>query len=204
LANKGAPFERLIAKQLSEWWTDGEDDSVFWRSQTSGARATSRAKKGLKTAGHVGDLCAVDERGRAFTLLITPELKRGYSKSATLSGPLDHDYARPLPRAAKDPRTIDQFIAQAEAASRRAGTPYWLVIHKRDKRQAVAYMPSTLFWWLKEVGAFRIRPLPLARLFYAAPGPRVMDVTAVQFDDFLAHVRPQHVKALLKKEKNRG
>lgn len=63
-AGKGQGFEREIAKALSLWLTAGASDAEVWRTVTSGARATSRAKqgKGSPRAQH-GDLCYVGDHG---------------------------------------------------------------------------------------------------------------------------------------------
>ena len=66
-ASKGSAFEREISKSLSLWYTEGERDDIFWRSSQSGGRATTRAKKGKKTAASYGDITALDNRGEPFT-----------------------------------------------------------------------------------------------------------------------------------------
>jgi len=75
---KGSKFERKICKQLSLWWTYGKRDDVFWRTQTSGARATQRAKKGKATPGQVGDITATETIASRLTTMFTFELKTGY------------------------------------------------------------------------------------------------------------------------------
>lgn len=78
MANKGSPYEREMAKRFSLWLSDGEHDDWVWRTSTSGARATSRAKKGKDTAASHGDLTHLDVRGAAFTGKVCVECKRGY------------------------------------------------------------------------------------------------------------------------------
>ena len=63
-SSKGATWEREFSKKLSSWWTCGERDDVFWRSTTSGARATTRAKQGLATSGQYGDIATQDPIGQ--------------------------------------------------------------------------------------------------------------------------------------------
>ena len=84
---KGSAFEREISKQLSLWWTEGERDDVFWRTNASGARFTARRKQGKSTEGQGGDITCTDPIGRALTDLFSIELKTGYSsKSKTKKG----------------------------------------------------------------------------------------------------------------------
>lgn len=136
---KGSQFERDVCKRLSEWWA-GKDADIFWRTAMSGGRATVRVRKGHATA-HAGDICAVDNRGRGFTKKITVELKRGYNK-ATVADLIDK------PPTAR-PQVLEQWIDQAATAAR-GRTPYWIIIHKRDRREAVVYFPHLL--WLKMFG----------------------------------------------------
>jgi hypothetical protein len=72
---KGASFERYISKQLSLWVSDGESDSLFWRSAMSGGRATLQFKKGIRNKTQAGDLTAIDVRGYNFNEKFTIECK---------------------------------------------------------------------------------------------------------------------------------
>ena len=47
MANKGSGFERQQCKQWSLWFTNNEDDSVFWRTDGSGGRAKTNASRKL-------------------------------------------------------------------------------------------------------------------------------------------------------------
>lgn len=133
---KGSSFEREVCKQLSLWWTGSKDDSCFWRTANSGGRATVRGRKGKKTQGHCGDICATGKVGSTLTKVFTFELKRGYNR-ASLSEIMDR------PKHLK-PSTYEQWIEQAEAAAERAGTPFWLIIHRRDKRECMVTYTSSL------------------------------------------------------------
>lgn len=75
---KGSQFEREIAKYLSKWISSGKSDAVFWRTDGSGARATTRAKQNKKTPNSYGDLCYIDEMGKSFIDYYLIEIKRGY------------------------------------------------------------------------------------------------------------------------------
>jgi len=139
---KGSQFERDVCRALSEWWSNGTRDDVFWRSSQSGGRATSRAKKGKKTAGQAGDVAATDPDGFLFTRTFTVELKRGYNRADPM-----HLLDR-TPKMAK--QGFEAFLDQAIAARQRDGTPYWLIVHKRDGRVPMAYFPTEFFkaWYI--------------------------------------------------------
>jgi hypothetical protein len=124
-SNKGSPFEREIARKLSLWWSDGQADDWFWRTAGSGGRATNRAKSGKSTANGGGDICAQTKEAQNLLDRVTFELKRGYN-TATISDLIDNDGG-----------VMAKFIEQARRSASLAGTPYWAVIHKRDRREAL-------------------------------------------------------------------
>ena len=64
---KGSHFERVFARQLSEWWTDGADKNIFWRTSGSGSR------HGI--AEQSGDICSIKQEGYSLTNAIYFELK---------------------------------------------------------------------------------------------------------------------------------
>jgi hypothetical protein len=60
---KGGAWERVVAKRLSLWITNGKSQDVFWRSAMSGGRATVARGK----VRQAGDICAVAEEGNEFS-----------------------------------------------------------------------------------------------------------------------------------------
>ena len=125
-SNKGSPFERDIARKLSLWLSSGVADDWFWRTAGSGGRATNRAKQGKATANGGGDICAQTKEAQELLNLVTFELKRGYN-TATVSDLLDIEGGG----------VMGKFIAQAKKSASLSGTPFWAVIHKRDRREAL-------------------------------------------------------------------
>lgn len=128
-ASKGSAWEREFAVNLSLWWSEGTADDWFWRVLGSGGRATNRAKRGKSTAGGYGDICATDHRGQGLLDLCCFELKRGYN-SVSMQDLFDKP---------KGPNTFDDFLVQVRSAASLAGTPYWFLIHKRDRREAMVW-----------------------------------------------------------------
>lgn len=131
--NKGNSFERLICKQLSLWWSEGKSDDIFWRTASSGGRSTQRAKKGKATKNHDGDIGCVDASGQPFLDLFILECKIGYSKESI------HDIIDAGPSSAKS--KILGWIEKLEMQRKRLGKPWWLLIHRRDRREPLAFMP---------------------------------------------------------------
>lgn len=80
---KGGSFEGEISKRLSLWFSDGEDESIFWRTSASGARATMRRKNNKDVQiDDFGDLKAESPLGKPLTDFFSIELKTGYAKKA--------------------------------------------------------------------------------------------------------------------------
>ena len=73
---KGSSFERHVSKKLSLWVTKNESDNVFWRSITSGARATMRRRFNKSTVNEqFGDITSTDSSSKFFTDTLCIECK---------------------------------------------------------------------------------------------------------------------------------
>jgi hypothetical protein len=150
---KGGGFEREMSKAFSSWWTKGERDDVFWRSSNSGGRATVRNRRRKTTFGQYGDMQATDPIGQPLIDLCTIEMKRGYRKS------VPGDF---LDKTEQNAQTgFEKFVIQARGDCEKAGSFSWLVISRRDRRQAMVAMPRPLWVALKDAGArlYQSRPL---------------------------------------------
>ena len=77
--SKGGNFEREISKILSLWFTEGKRDDIFYRSQSSGARATQRNKSKKTTVGQQGDIASTCTEGEQLIKIWSIECKTGYS-----------------------------------------------------------------------------------------------------------------------------
>lgn len=73
---KGQDYERMICKDLSLWYSGGEDKAIFWRTASSGAKGTHMVKKGHQ-GGHrfVGDIGSIGAKGEDFTSRFLIECK---------------------------------------------------------------------------------------------------------------------------------
>ncbi len=134
---KGNQFERECCKLLSLWWSEGKRDDVFYRTQSSGGRATQRAKKGQTTSNHYGDIAATDEEGLPFTKFVTVEIKRGYNQHPP------YDLIDKLPSAG--PTKFEEWIDQATADCQKAKAKYWWLIIKRDRRRTMLFINNNWF-----------------------------------------------------------
>lgn len=72
--HKGSQFEREICARLSLWVSGGRRRDVFWRTATSGGRATVHKKRGEKLR-QSGDIGAVAPEGHCLTDKFYFELK---------------------------------------------------------------------------------------------------------------------------------
>lgn len=193
MAGKGSGFERDICRLLSIWWTgEPDEDVVFWRTSTSGARATSRRKSGKQTnRAHHGDIGALNDDAAVLTSLLTIELKRGY-KNAVI-----HDLLDGVPQ--KNPRPLESFFVQAIEAAENAGTPYWAVIHKRDRCLPLIYIPGELEEELIDPHGYQFS-LPVLRFWSLLPDGSALQVTAFRLDEFMESVTPTDIKKLAKRK----
>lgn len=179
---KGSQFERDICRQLSRWWTNGKQDDVFWRTSQSGGRATQRAKKGLKTFGHCGDISAVNPIGQPLVQLFTIELKRGRTHGC----PNDLFDCRP----SNKPKPFAQALQQAVSAAERAGTPHWMLISRRDGRCSMLYVDTGVRKWMPEI--LNVRE-PFIR-FELPWGKKTLRFYGMRLDAFLERIKPAWVR----------
>lgn len=169
---KGPQFERDVCRQLSLWWTGGERDDVFWRTHGSGARATTRHKAGKRTAGQYGDIAASDPVGAALVRCITFSLKRGYNRHTL------HDLLDMPEKAAK--QVWEKWVAEIRQTARDAGTPFWAIIAKRDRREPLIILPRRF----------------AAQVGFSYPF-QIRSIVGLQFQSFLKQVRPSEVLNLV-------
>jgi len=133
---KGPNFERDICKQLSLWWTDGERDDVFWRTSGSGARATTRRKKDIKTKYEYGDVAFTDPVGQPLIDTFLIELKRGYTNGISVLYLLD--------KKAGNDALLLEWWKKAEEERKFAKRKYSIIIFRRNKREACILMERSL------------------------------------------------------------
>ena len=134
--SKGNPFERAFCTRLSEWVTYGVHDDVFWRSQTSGARATVRGRTGQRTHGQAGDIAATHPDYSHLTTRVVWELKRGYAE-ANLHRLLETRHLEAI-------NPLEGFISKTVNTAAVVGAPFWVLVTRRD-------FASTLIWYPREL-----------------------------------------------------
>jgi hypothetical protein len=183
---KGSQFERDFCKQLSLWWTEGETDEMFWRSSNSGGRATVRAKSGKSTKGQCGDVAAIHPDGVALIDLITFELKRGYSRSTI------HDvFDKPKTAATQ---TWESWYEQATTSALINESFSWAIVHKRDRRDVMIYIPEFLF---DALSMSECKPIIRFSTDLVVDKQVVSDtIVMLRWDSFMQLVEPCKVKAL--------
>jgi hypothetical protein len=194
-SGKGSDFERLVATQLSRWWTNDARDDIFWRTAGSGARATTRSKGGKRTAQQYGDICAIDPLGNPFVDLITLELKRGYNTRSI------HDLLDYSPTQAVT--EWEGFLEKAIKSHEQAGSAFWMIITRRDRHTAWVWFPWDMVLHLRVKGIFPNGP-PEPHASFAVyvrakgrgPAPGAVRVFGTTLDNFLAHVTPEAIRIL--------
>jgi len=180
---KGSSFEREICKQLSLWWTEGKRDDVFWRTSTSGGRATQRSKFGQSTFGQYGDVQATDPIGQLLVDTFTIELKRGYSKSTFFDM-----FDKPDTAAQQ---MWDQFLCQVLKDTKDAESLFWMLIVKRDRRNAVVMVPFSFAQRIPE-----LKSIPHSRGIVKLKNGCKIRFYLTKLDQFLINVLPNDVKEI--------
>lgn len=140
MSKKGQNWERDMSRDISEWWSKCGDDDLFWHTHGSGARATTRAKRGKKTRGQYGDIAAVDSRGATLLKAMTISLKRGYQQ-ISLQDVCD------IVETAKTHEFRD-WIKECIAHSRQAGAIGWMLLMKKDRREIMCFVPLSMVFAL--------------------------------------------------------
>lgn len=196
-SGKGSQWERDICRVLSNWWTDDKDDSVFWRTSQSGGRMTSRAKAGKSTKHHCGDISSVDPIGFPLTETITFELKRGYPKADPIA-----TIDKPKKAAVQQ---FESFLDQAITSAELAKTPYWAILHKRDKRDPLIYVPHTLLMDLMRITPLRMEEMGRRASFFIQirlkEVPTAVNFWCFRFNRFLGEVSRSSIISLHERNK---
>lgn len=192
-SDKGGPFERETCGKLSKWWTGSDDESVFWRTSQSGGRATLRRRKGKKTSGQCGDICSIHPSSRYMTELFTIECKRGYGDS----GPGDMMDRPKVMRNQQNQVTFEKFLEQTIIAHVNEKTPFWMLIHRRDKHESMVYFPARLRKYIEG-----LNPLPMpsfemdVRINVSDGGKFQISFVGMTLRSFLTRVTPKDIKRL--------
>lgn len=191
---KGSTFEREICKKLSLWWTQDlktPRDDVFWRIGGSGGRAKNRGRKGKETYGQCGDICATDPIGDPLTKLITFELKKGYNRF-TAGDLLDKSNDSALQK-------YEEWIIQSQESHFQSGSFSWMIIHKRDRREALAVMPYFLWYELLP----HITISSCSTINFKLQGISCY-LTITTLENFLKEVTPNYIIEVLKEHNELG
>jgi len=191
-SQKGFGFERKLAVIFGEWWTKGERDDVFWRTDGSGSRATSRARKGKLTRFQYGDMTFTDPIGQPLIEAFSFEFKN-YKTYDLLSAfsPTDPNKSWLVFWAEAG---IDAKLSEREP----------ILITKKNQHKMLMWVPKNLFNTLYSYG---FRPHPRMFIDLKAQTVRLKQnktvdipqqrVVGVLFDDFIEQVDPQMFKEML-------
>lgn len=184
-----------MAKRLSLWWTDNEDDSVLWRSHGSGNRATVRTKQGKKTKGQYGDLAFTDPMAKPLIDVATIELKKNLNK-VTIIELLDK------PKEGMAP--WEKWYDKIEESHVEAGSLTWWIIHQRKGRLATICFPKYFLIALEDIGVTLWQTRPFLQLRIMMERNKQLETAAIcamRLEDFLKRVKPANIIRLWK-EKN--
>lgn len=189
---KGSGFEREVCKALSTWWTAGERDDVFWRSSSSGGRATQRRKSGKKTYGQYGDVQACDPVGEPLTRLFVIEVKRGYAKT-TIGNMLDINQRN-------KPQQWELWLQQVMTDQASAEVPAWMLITKRDRQLPLLFMPYRMGGVLQRSGASMHKARPLLKMRLWTKNKKLEQIVlGIQLVNFFTLVSRDNIEAAMRR-----
>lgn len=177
-SSKGSGFEREIAKKLSLWWSGSVTDNIFWRTAISGARGTTRQRRGQDTTSLHGDLQAIVPSGQPLMDVFVIELKRGYGRWCAL------DLLDSKARKSVLARFMNQLYDSAGSAMRRP-----MLIVQRDRCSPLVFIPSAIYRGLNQHRELRTLELKFGE-------SRFMDTTIVRLDEFCKCVPPAAIRNL--------
>lgn len=183
--NKGSSFERKICVALSKWWSDGESDSIFWRSAGSGARATTRHRKGMNTENGEGDIVYSDASGKLFTDAFCIELKCGYG---------DWSLTDFLETNQKETQFSKFWKQASESASNTLGAKPML-IYKRDRKNVMVVISYASFLMLSLIYGVGLSCLPHIELCQ-----NNNKIVVFRFDELFSFMSSSIMKEFLEKE----
>ena len=134
---KGGKFERDVSRQLSLWWTEGEDSDTIWRTVSSGARFTNRSKKFRADIAHeAGDLKATKPIAEPLFKYFLMELKRGRNDELDLLDLFD----RKTVTTYKHKPYIQQVWEKAEKEAAFCRRSQVLIIFQRTRREPMCIL----------------------------------------------------------------
>jgi len=176
---KGADSERETCKELGQWWASRSD--IFWRTASSGGRATMRAKKKKKTAYEYGDITFTDPIGKPLIDLLLLENKSGYKDEISIVDFIDSPQKHPI---------LLKWWVKSEYEKRLAGRFYSVIIFRRMRKHKCIFLPYDLFNELEAwCGEYK---RDIVDLHYGADS-----WTIVKFNHFLEWVTPETIRAIL-------
>jgi len=209
--SKGGSFEREFCRDLSAWWSGGERDDLFWRTSTSGGRATVRAKQNKETYGMAGDVAATHPDASPFTEVLVVELKKGYNRD-TVTQLLEVTETSVL-------KQYEEWIWKLHHEMLQHNRKGWLLVHKRDQHPAIAWMNKRLLvelgkksvagsWntYLAEFGTTvqlrvtirEVKPKPKPKKgLMAGKGRLTMEIVGMGMDEFFYNIGPEEIKELV-------
>ena len=186
-SKKGSTFERWLCRYLSEWWSNNQRDDLFWRSAGSGAMAKTRSKIGRKTFGQYGDIQATDPDGQALLDVFTIEAKRGYSDQ-TFANMLDK------PKSA-GVQNWEHFYQQVRTDQMEAESISWMIITKRDSKDALISISSDITMQLSKEGA-DLRRVPHVRGKFRLKKGMSVKIFICSLEDFTEIIKRPHIERL--------
>ena len=140
--SKGSGYEREIAEKLSLWYSEGERDDIFYRSNSSGARFTARRKNKKDTANQAGDITFTDAIGEPLIKAWNIECKTGYGKWDVLD----------IVDSKQKKTTLEKHWEQCVKDAERSGRFPVLIFRRTRKYSCIVFNERTFYDLMRYFG----------------------------------------------------
>lgn len=176
---KGGEFERWVCRRLTAWASPAgvERPEWFWRSSTSGAKATQDAAKGRRTVMG-GDIMSIVPEAGWFTSLFSIECKNR------------HDYGN-LDLILWNMGDFQEWWAQCVRDANRDRKQPLMIVKRYQRPVLIAYWQTT--------GLDRVAQPPLTHICFegdAHLGP----IIVCNFDDWMEQYPARRMKEAMKRK----
>ena len=179
--SKGGSYEREIAKKLSNWYTNGSDPNLFYRTGGSGSRGKTNI---VGVHNQYGDIMAVGARGHDLMNMCIFELKKGYGQWDILSlldgtGTLENNQLL---------KFLDEVYEDVDIANEK--TEFYhhpIVIARRNRKKDIIVLEKDL---LPKIFNYDQRFTKLPRITINNVGEKYRTIHIMNLDDFLDNVDP--------------
>ena len=183
---KGGSFERLICRQLSLWWTNGERDDVFWRNRVKVTSKTPNAERQL------GDISALHTIGLSFIETINVEMKCGYGKKKGKAAPSWGVLG--LIDSNQEEHLLQKFWNQCITDANLSNRIPWLIFKRDFREPVICIRKRDLLRLFCGFDSYAVIEIYLSELYDGIGEVEIRKICLLNLGQFLEAVDPESVR----------